>query len=129
MLFGSSALCGNARHRACASDWFCPALRPADFRHVGSDCRCSGRERIAERLSPRIAGQAAGRGEGINSMAKILMMAGSTIVVLSLLGFLVLLLKGRAVTKTSPVLMSLKAPGFALRGRTAIVSPAGLGGK
>ncbi|EWE72276.1 hypothetical protein L439_10658, partial [Klebsiella pneumoniae BIDMC 12A] len=30
-------------------------------------------------------------------MAKILMMAGSTIVVLSLLGFLVLLLKGRAV--------------------------------
>ncbi|MCY2879128.1 hypothetical protein OXA53_23515, partial [Klebsiella pneumoniae] len=42
-------------------------------------------------------------------MAKILMMAGSTVVVLSLLGFLVLLLKGRAVTKTSPVLMSLKA--------------------
>nr|AUF80323.1 Hypothetical protein [Raoultella ornithinolytica] len=41
-------------------------------------------------------------------MAKILMMAGSIIVVLSLLGFLVLLLKGRAVTKTSPVLMSLK---------------------
>jgi hypothetical protein len=28
-------------------------------------------------------------------MAKILMMAGSTVVVLSLLGFLVLLLKGR----------------------------------
>ncbi|HCA2210932.1 TPA: DUF2726 domain-containing protein, partial [Klebsiella pneumoniae] len=45
-------------------------------------------------------------------MAKILMMAGSTIVVLSLLGFLVLLLKGRAVTKTSPVLMSLKALGI-----------------
>lgn len=41
-------------------------------------------------------------------MAKILMMAGSTVVVLSLLGFLVLLLKGRAVTKTSPVLRSLK---------------------
>jgi hypothetical protein len=50
--------------------------------------------------------------EGINSMAKILMMAGSTVVVLSLLGFLVLLLKGRAVTKTSPVLMSLKALGI-----------------
>jgi hypothetical protein len=32
-------------------------------------------------------------------MAKILMMAGSIIVVLSLLGFLVLLLKGRAVEK------------------------------
>lgn len=45
-------------------------------------------------------------------MAKILMMAGSTVVVLSLLGFLVLLLKGRAVTKTSPVLMSLKALGI-----------------
>ena len=40
------------------------------------------------------------------------MMAGSTVVVLSLLGFLVLLLKGRAVTKTSPVLMSLKALGI-----------------
>lgn len=46
-------------------------------------------------------------------MAKILMMAGSTVVVLSLLGFLVLLLKGRAVTKTSPVLRSLKALVFA----------------
>jgi hypothetical protein len=46
-------------------------------------------------------------------MAKILMMAGSTVVVLSLLGFLVLLLKGRALTKTSPVLMSLKALVFA----------------
>ncbi len=46
-------------------------------------------------------------------MAKILMMAGSIIVVLSLLGFLVLLLKGRAVTKTSPVLRSLKARVFA----------------
>lgn len=45
-------------------------------------------------------------------MAKILMMAGSIIVVLSLLGFLVLLLKGRAVTQTSPVLMSLKALGI-----------------
>lgn len=45
-------------------------------------------------------------------MAKILMMAGSTVVVLSLLGFLVLLLKGRAVTKTSPVLRSLKALGI-----------------
>ncbi len=45
-------------------------------------------------------------------MAKILMMAGSTVVVLSLLGFVVLLLKGRAVTKTSPVLMSLKALGI-----------------
>jgi hypothetical protein len=44
-------------------------------------------------------------------MAKILMMAGSTVVVLSLLGFLVLLLKGR-VTKTSPVLRSLKALGI-----------------
>ncbi|HBV2433843.1 TPA: hypothetical protein RQ545_002851 [Klebsiella pneumoniae] len=43
-------------------------------------------------------------------MAKILMMAGSIIVVLSLLGFLVLLLKGRAVTQTSPVLMSLGSP-------------------
>jgi hypothetical protein len=41
--------------------------------------------------------------QGIKYMAKILMMAGSIIVVLSLLGFLVLLLKGRAVTKTSPV--------------------------
>lgn len=40
------------------------------------------------------------------------MMAGSTVVALSLLGFLVLLLKGRAVTKTSPVLMSLKALGI-----------------
>ena len=46
-------------------------------------------------------------------MAKILMMAGSTVVVLSLLGFVVLLLKGRAVTKTSPVLMSLKPWVFA----------------
>lgn len=45
-------------------------------------------------------------------MAKILMMAGSTVVALSLLGFLALLLKGRAVTKTSPVLMSLKALGI-----------------
>ncbi len=50
--------------------------------------------------------------QGIKYMAKILMMAGSTVVVLSLLGFLVLLLKGRAVTKTSPVLMSLKALGI-----------------
>ena len=50
--------------------------------------------------------------QGIKDMAKILMMAGSTVVVLSLLGFLVLLLKGRAVTKTSPVLMSLKALGI-----------------
>lgn len=45
-------------------------------------------------------------------MAQILMMAGSTVVALSLLGFLVQLLKGRAVTKTSPVLMSLKALGI-----------------
>lgn len=45
-------------------------------------------------------------------MAQILMMAGSTVVALSLLGFLVLLLKGLAVTKTSPVLMSLKALGI-----------------
>lgn len=52
---------GDARHRPCASDRICPALRPADFRHVGSDCRCSGRERIAECLSSRIARQAAGR--------------------------------------------------------------------
>ena len=50
--------------------------------------------------------------QGIKYMAKILMMAGSTVVVLSLLGFLVLLLKGRAVTKTSPVLRSLKALGI-----------------
>ena len=60
-------------------------------------------------------------------MAQILMMAGSTVVALSLLGFLVLLLKGRAVTKTSPV---TESPGDSpLRGRTAIVPPAGLGGK
>ena len=51
--------------------------------------------------------------QGIKYMAKILMMAGSTVVVLSLLGFVVLLLKGRAVTKTSPVLMSLKPWVFA----------------
>lgn len=45
-------------------------------------------------------------------MAKILMMAGSTVVVLSLLGFLVLLLKGRTTGKTSPVLQALKAAGI-----------------
>ena len=37
-------------------------------------------------------------------MAKILMMTGSAVVVLSLLGFLVLFLKERATGKTSPVL-------------------------
>lgn len=45
-------------------------------------------------------------------MAQILMMAGSTVVVLSLLGFLVLLLKGRAAGKASPVLLALKAAGI-----------------
>ena len=45
-------------------------------------------------------------------MAKILMMTGSAVIVLSLLGFLAMLLKGRAAAKTSPVLMSLKALGI-----------------
>lgn len=57
-------------------------------------------------------------------MAKILMMAGSTVVVLSLLGFLVLLLKGRAVTKTSPVLRSLKALGIRRNDVTFLIMPA-----
>lgn len=29
---------GDTGHRPCASDRFCPALRSADFRHIGSDC-------------------------------------------------------------------------------------------
>lgn len=45
-------------------------------------------------------------------MAKILMMTGSAVVVLSLLGFLVLFLKERATGKTSPVLQALKAAGI-----------------
>lgn len=45
-------------------------------------------------------------------MAKILMMAGSAVVLLSLLGFTVLLLRGRITPGTSPVLMSLKALGI-----------------
>ncbi|EKQ8001159.1 DUF2726 domain-containing protein [Raoultella ornithinolytica] len=45
-------------------------------------------------------------------MAKILMMTGSAVIVLSLLGFLAMLLKGWAAAKTSPVLMSLKALGI-----------------
>ncbi|NCB88781.1 MAG: hypothetical protein EOM43_15165, partial [Gammaproteobacteria bacterium] len=45
-------------------------------------------------------------------MAKILMMTGSAVIVLSLLGFLAMLLKGRAAVKTSPVLRSLKALGI-----------------
>lgn len=40
-------------------------------------------------------------------MAKILMMTGSAVVVLSLLGFLVLFLKERATGKTSPVLQGV----------------------
>ncbi len=45
-------------------------------------------------------------------MAKILMMAGSAVVLLSLLGFTVLLLRGRKMAGTSPVLISLKALGI-----------------
>lgn len=41
-------------------------------------------------------------------MAKILMMAGIAVVLMSLLGFAVLLLRGRIMAGTSPVLMSLK---------------------
>ena len=50
--------------------------------------------------------------KGRKDMAKILMMAGSAVVVLSLLGFLVLFLKERATGKTSPVLQALKAAGI-----------------
>ncbi|AKL32788.1 DUF2726 domain-containing protein [Klebsiella michiganensis] len=45
-------------------------------------------------------------------MAKILMMAGIAVVLMSLLGFAVLLLRGRIMAGTSPVLMSLKALGI-----------------
>ena len=45
-------------------------------------------------------------------MAKILMMTGAIVIVLGLLGFLVLLVKGRTTGKTSPVLQALKAAGI-----------------
>jgi len=45
-------------------------------------------------------------------MAKLLMMTGAIVMVLGLLGFLVLLVKGRAAGKTSPVLQALKAAGI-----------------
>lgn len=48
-------------------------------------------------------------------MAKILMMTGAIVIVLGLLGFLVLLVKGRTTGKTSPVLQALKAAGIPVR--------------
>ena len=45
-------------------------------------------------------------------MAKLLMLTGAIVMVLGLLGFLVLLVKGRAAGKTSPVLQALKAAGI-----------------
>ena len=45
-------------------------------------------------------------------MAKLLMMTGAIVMVLGLLGFLVLLVKGRTTGKTSPVLQALKAAGI-----------------
>jgi hypothetical protein len=54
--------------------------------------------------------------QGIKYMAKILMMAGSTVVVLSLLGFLVLLLKGRS-NEDFPGSEVTESPGYSpLRG-------------